>query len=84
LKFDDGVKQTNLSKGDVLNCPVLWPTNKDEQRKVSNALSSIDSLIESETAKAISFIAHKRGLLQQLFPVPTLEDQGGVQCHSTK
>ncbi|MEI8025286.1 MAG: restriction endonuclease subunit S [Pseudomonadota bacterium] len=77
LKYDDGVKQTNLSKGDVLNCPVFVPASKDEQRKIVGTLSSIDSLILAETEKAASLVAHKRGLLQQLFPVLQREFQGG-------
>src|SRR5699024_273460 len=34
LAFDDGIKQTNLKKDDVLNCPVLLSDDKAEQQKI--------------------------------------------------
>jgi type I restriction enzyme S subunit len=73
LGFDDGVKQTNLSKEEVLSCPVSLPTDKDEQQKISGLLLSIDCLIDNETKKKESIESHKKGLLQQLFPSLTEE-----------
>ena len=43
------------------------PTNA-EQQKVADCLSSIDSLIAAETQKLDTLKAHKKGLMQQLFP----------------
>lgn len=68
LDFDDGIKQTNLKKDDVLSCPVLLPNDKNEQQKIVDCLSSIDDLITSQTQKIESLKAHKKGLMQQLFP----------------
>lgn len=68
LAFDDGVKQTNLKKDDVLNCPVLLPKDKEEQQRIADCLSSIDELISSQTQKLDALKAHKKGLMQQLFP----------------
>jgi type I restriction enzyme, S subunit len=68
LAFDDGVKQTNLKKDDVLNCPLLLPEDEAEQQKIADCLSSIDELITAQTQKVDALNAHKKGLMQQLFP----------------
>lgn len=68
LSFDDGVKQTNLRKDDVLNCPLLIPSEPKEQEKIANTLSSIDDLINAQIQKIEALNLHKKGLLQGLFP----------------
>jgi len=68
LSFDDGVKQTNLRKDVVLNCPLLKPTNPKEQQKIAKTLTSVDELIEAQTVKINTLQAHKKGLMQGLFP----------------
>jgi len=68
LAFDDGVKQTNLKKDDVLNCPVLLPKDPKEQQKIADCLISIDELITAQAQKIEALKAHKKGLMQQLFP----------------
>lgn len=44
LKFDDGVKQTNLSLNDVLNFKEYYPKH-DEQKKIGEYFSNLDNLI---------------------------------------
>ncbi|HIF0226174.1 TPA: restriction endonuclease subunit S [Legionella anisa] len=68
LNFDDGVKQTNLRKDDVLSCPIIVPSSKKEQQKIADCLSSIDELITAESKKLDILKACKKGLMQQLFP----------------
>ena len=68
LAFDDGVKQTNLRKEDVLNCPLLIPSDPKEQEKIADTLSSIDELINAQSQKVHALKLHKKGLLQGLFP----------------
>lgn len=68
LAFDDGVKQTNLRKDDVLGCPILLPSSPDEQKKIADCLSSIDEIIDRQVQKIGTLKAHKKGLMQQLFP----------------
>lgn len=68
IAFDDGVKQTNLRKEDVLNCPLLIPEDLKEQDKIAETLSSIDESINAQTQKVEALKLHKRGLLQGLFP----------------
>ena len=73
LAFDDGVKQTNLRKEDVLNCPLLIPSDPKEQEKIADTLSSIDDLINVQNQNIETLKLHKKGLLQGLFPIITNE-----------
>lgn len=68
LSFDDGVKQTNLKKGEVLECPLMVPSSPIEQQKIADLLSSIDNLIIATEQRIKSLEKHKKGLMQQLFP----------------
>lgn len=68
LDFDDGVKQTNLKKSDVLACPLLKPKEKREQQKIADCLSEIDTIITKQFKKIERLETHKKGLLQGLFP----------------
>jgi type I restriction enzyme S subunit len=69
LAFDDGVKQTNLRNEDVLNCPIILPKNPKEQQKIASCLSSLDSLITAHNQKLDALKDHKKGLMQNLFPL---------------
>ena len=66
MKFDDGVKQTNLRKDDVLACPVYSTTIK-EQTKIADFLSLIDQRIEKQRRLVESLKKYKRGLLSVIF-----------------
>jgi len=68
LTFDDGVKQTNLRKDDVLDCPLLMPDEIGEQQKIADCLSLLDALIAAQVEKLDALKNHKKGLMQQLFP----------------
>lgn len=46
----------------------MFPENLEEQVKISDIFSSIDSEIFSKSEKIESLKSHKKGLLQQLFP----------------
>ena len=46
---------------------LLMP-KENEQQKIADCLSSVDELISTETAKIDQLKAHKKGLMQQLFP----------------
>jgi len=60
LSFDDGVKQTNLRKDDVLGCPIPLPPTKAEQAAIADALSDADALI----SRLEQLIAKKRNIKQ--------------------
>lgn len=68
LRFDDGVKQTNLKKADVLSCLILIPKTKEEQQKIADVLSETDAVITAQSNKIKNLRRHKKGLMQGLFP----------------
>ena len=47
MNFDDGVNQTNLSNNAIQNCPLTFPKDEDEQKRIAEALSDTDALIAS-------------------------------------
>lgn len=66
LAFDDGIKQTNLRKQDVLNCPIAFPPTLAEQQRIAKSLSDVDALI-STTEKLIQKKKNiKQGTMQNL------------------
>ena len=66
LRFDDGVKQTNLSLNDVLNFKEYYPEYK-EQKKIGEYFSKLDTLITLHQRKVDEYKELKKGLLQQMF-----------------
>lgn len=65
LAFDDGVKQTNLRRQDVLDCPLAIPSI-EEQTVIANALTDTDNLIQSLEKLIAKKQAIKTGTMQQL------------------
>jgi type I restriction enzyme S subunit len=57
----------NLNADIIKLLPILFP-QKSEQQKIADCLSSIDDRITAETQKLNTLKAHKKGLMQQLFP----------------
>ncbi|WP_158531629.1 MULTISPECIES: restriction endonuclease subunit S [unclassified Meiothermus] len=47
---------------------MAFPRDPEEQQKIADCLSSLDELIELEGKKLEALKAHKKGLMQQLFP----------------
>jgi len=67
---------TTIGQTDVNGVKLLTPCI-EEQQKIADCLSSLDELITLQTQKHTALQAHKKGLMQQLFPaagepVPTL------------
>lgn len=54
--------------GVVSKIVVPFPSVK-EQQKIANCLASLDDLITTQTQKIATLKTHKKGLMQQLFPV---------------
>lgn len=63
----------NLNIDIVKNLPMRFPS-PIEQHRIADCLSALDDLIAAQAAKLDALRAHKRGLMQQLFPSP--EDVG--------
>lgn len=61
----------SINDRDLLALPVPVPGGRgslQEQEKVADCLSSADALIEAQGRKIEALKAHKKGLMQQLFP----------------
>lgn len=54
----------------ITEMPILLPKNILEQQKIADCLSSLDDLIAAQSQKLDALKAHKKGLMQQLFPNP--------------
>ena len=67
LKFDDGVKQTNLSKADVNNFYSFYPI-KEEQNKIGCFLKKIDEMIQLQKSKVNKVKDIKSAYLSEMFP----------------
>jgi type I restriction enzyme S subunit len=66
LSFDDGVKQTNLKKEDVLGYKLSIPKEVPEQSAIAAVLSNTDILIERLEKLIAKKKAIKQGTMQQL------------------
>jgi type I restriction enzyme S subunit len=65
-----GAKGVKMPRGDISlikEYPLPYPSIP-EQQKIANCLSTIDDRITVETQKLNTLKAHKKGLMQQLFP----------------
>lgn len=63
-----GSKVLGISKGRISSIEIYYPKDKKEQQKIAATLTSLDNLIAAENEKLEALQAHKKGLLQQLFP----------------
>ncbi|EZI29242.1 TPA: restriction endonuclease subunit S [Pseudomonas aeruginosa] len=57
-----------LSRGDILGLTMSVP-ERDEQQAIAECLSSLDNLAAAQSLKIDALKTHKKGLMQQLFPV---------------
>lgn len=70
IKSGQGAAQPNISKGDIESFTFFLPPTKVEQQIIADFFYEIDSIIFSQEQKVESLKAHKKGLMQQLFPQP--------------
>lgn len=63
-----GVKVTSISKTALQNIYLTFPKSLEEQQKIADCLSSIDSYISSVNEKIEQLKVHKKSLMQKLFP----------------
>jgi len=68
VSLGQGTSIKGFSKGDLEKLEVSYPGDL-EQQKIADCLSSIDELITAQTQKLGTLKTHKKGLMQQLFPV---------------
>jgi len=58
----------SVNKSTLEEIEVLVP-DPDEQKRIADSLVSLDDLITAQTQKLAALKTHKKGLMQQLFPV---------------
>jgi len=61
-------KIPKINRDDLLTYATLIPT-LDEQQAIAKYLSNLDALMTAETQKLETLKSHKKGLMQQLFPM---------------
>lgn len=66
-KLSGGSSITHLYQKDFEKYKITFPTIS-EQQKIASCLSSLDELISAQTEKLDALQAHKKGLMQNLFP----------------
>ncbi len=62
-----GNAQQQLTVAEIKKFRLYYP-KLEEQQKIANCLSSLDDLISAETQQLATLKAHKKALMQQLFP----------------
>jgi len=63
------VGNPKLMNGVMAKISIPIPPTLLEQQKIADTLSSLDNLIEAQTKKIELLKEHKKGLMQQLFPI---------------
>jgi type I restriction enzyme, S subunit len=67
-QYATGQAQPGLSVENLEKISIKIPDDEKEQQKIADCLSSIDNLITAQTQKLDALKAHKKGLMQRLFP----------------
>jgi len=67
-KLSNSGGQENLSQGLIREFPFAYPLNEEEQKRIADCLTSLDDLITATTQELDALKAHKKGLMQQIFP----------------
>lgn len=66
-KSATGSTRKRIGLDDLKKLPLIVP-KLEEQQKIADCLSSLDDLITAQAQKIEELKAHKKGLMQQLFP----------------
>lgn len=67
-KEAQGAKVLGISSGRLSRIRVYYPSDRKEQKRIADCLSSLEELIAAQADKIAALKTHKKGLMQQLFP----------------
>lgn len=67
-------RNRTLGQKDFENLDILIPEKLKEQKRIADCLSSLDVMITEQVKKLDALKAHRKGLMQQLFPSPEIVD----------
>jgi len=67
-QYATGQAQPGLSVENLERVVIKFPDHENEQQKIANCLTSLDELITTQAQKIEALKAHKKGLMQGLFP----------------
>lgn len=62
-------RNKTLGQKEFENLELLCPNQVEEQAEIAQCLSSIEDLITAQTQQLAALKTHKKGLMQQLFPL---------------
>lgn len=68
IKLVSGTTVKHIYPSQIITCQLPIVNNKSEQQKIASCLSSLDEVIEAHNQKLDLLKAHKKGLMQNLFP----------------
>ena len=71
MKFDDGVTQTHILNHHIEKCPVLVPSDINEQKAIAKSLNEMDAEITQLETKKEKYQAIKQGMMQELLTCKT-------------
>lgn len=72
LRYDDGINQTNLKKGEVLACPVFIPSIQ-EQTKIATFIHLLDKRIATQNKIIDKLQSLIKGLVDSILENPSWE-----------
>ena len=67
-QYATGQAQPGLSVQTLEKVTAIYPREVEEQKKIADCLSEIDTIITEQSNKVEQLKAHKKGLMQGLFP----------------
>ncbi|MBU2569229.1 MAG: restriction endonuclease subunit S [Gammaproteobacteria bacterium] len=76
LALDDGVTQTHILNGDIANCQLYAPENREEQTAIATILSDMDAEIQALEQRLSKTRQIKQGMMQELLTGKTRLIQG--------
>jgi type I restriction enzyme S subunit len=72
--FQAGGNRQGLNFGQIRSFKIPMPPTDNEQQKIAACLSSLDTLVAAQADKLDALKTHKKGLMQQLFPHPEVNN----------